>query len=133
MASSSKTNAGTGSLIQIFPSVNSLPLVNTKPGAWVCDLGSAEISDQPYTGGIFVKDELAQDLDSDSFPVNEWKYILEGEWHMVQNGKKLIAKAGDVVFVPKGAAFLSLKNPFKAFFVTNRGGVNHEPYAKAKL
>ncbi|WWC98072.1 hypothetical protein V866_004962 [Kwoniella sp. B9012] len=133
MASSSKTNAGTGPLIQIFPSVNSLPLVNTKPGAWVCDLGSAEISDQPYTGGIFVKDELAQDLDSDSFPVNEWKYILEGEWHMVQNGRKLIAKPGDVVFVPKGAAFLSLKNPFKAFFVTNRGGVDHKPYAKAKL
>ncbi|WWC91105.1 uncharacterized protein L201_006046 [Kwoniella dendrophila CBS 6074] len=131
MASSSK--AGNKLQIQIFQGVNSLPLVNTKPGAWVCDLGSAEISDNPYTGGIFVKDELAEDLDSDSFPVNEWKYILEGEWHMIQNGKKLIAKPGDVVFVPKGAAFLSLKNPFKAFFVTNRGGVDHKPYVKAKL
>ncbi|WRT69163.1 uncharacterized protein IL334_006147 [Kwoniella shivajii] len=120
-------------LVQVFHDVNALPLVNVKPGASVCDLGSAKVSDQPYTGGIFVKDELAEDLDSDSFPVNEWKYIIEGEWHMVQNGEKLIAKPGDVVFIPKGAAFLSLKKPFKAFFVTNRGGVDHKPYTKAKL
>ncbi|WWC63931.1 uncharacterized protein I303_106536 [Kwoniella dejecticola CBS 10117] len=133
MSSSSSTKGGTDKRIQIFHDVNQMPLVNTKPGAWVCDLGSAEISENPYTGGIFVKDELAEDLDSASFPVNEWKYILEGEWHMVQEGKKLIARPGDVVFVPKGAAFLSLKNPFKAFFVTNRGGVQHKTYLKAKL
>ncbi len=34
---------------------------------------------------------------------------------IIQNGEKLVGKAGDVVFVPKGANYTSLKNPFKAF------------------
>ena len=32
-----------------------------------------------------------------------------------QNGELLVGRPGDVVFVPKGANYSSLKNPFKAF------------------
>ncbi|KAL7418906.1 hypothetical protein Q5752_006590 [Cryptotrichosporon argae] len=111
-------------LVRIFSDVANAELINSKTGAWVSqDMGSAEVNDKPYTGGMFAKDEHAVDVETTSMPVNEWKFIMDGEWHMIQNGERLVAKKGDVVFVPKGAAFTSLKNPFKAFFVTNRGPV----------
>ncbi|KAK8869438.1 hypothetical protein IAR55_000002 [Kwoniella newhampshirensis] len=115
-------------LIQIWHGADKMPLINIKAGSWVFDMGTSEVNENQYTGGIFIKDEFAVDLKNDSFPGNEWKYILEGEWHMIQNGEKLVAKPGDVVFLPKGTAFQSLKNPFKAFFVTNRGAQEHKPY-----
>jgi hypothetical protein len=63
-------------------------------------MGTADVSDKQYTGGMFIKDEHGSDLSNDNFPVNEvcrgstlvqlagvstyshrqWKFILEGEW-----------------------------------------------------
>lgn len=45
---------------------------------------------------------------------SETFYMIEGDYEFILDGKSIIGKSGDVIFVPKGAAH--------RFIVGNRGG-----------
>lgn len=47
------------------------------------DFSSSEVSDRPFTSGLYIKDEHAADASFENWSQTEWKYILEGEWQYV--------------------------------------------------
>ncbi|MFT3714072.1 MAG: cupin domain-containing protein [Archangium sp.] len=61
---------------------------------------------------------------ADSFPweltYDEVDYVLEGELHVVIDGKTIEAKAGDVVFIPKGSKIIfGTPSRVRLFYVTH--------------
>lgn len=52
------------------------------------------------TSGIWRSDGEGDKFDL-VYPINEWKYIIEGKFHMIQDGKDVIATKGDAVYLPK--------------------------------
>ncbi|KAI9634330.1 uncharacterized protein MKK02DRAFT_39007 [Dioszegia hungarica] len=112
--------------IRHFKSTDKMALNALGTGTWVTELGTTGVKSE-YTGGMFEKDATSDPVNNKNGATqSEWKYIISGEWHIrTDTGKDIIARVGDVVFVPKGAIFSSSPSPFRAFFVASRSSKPH--------
>ncbi|GAA5908135.1 hypothetical protein JCM8208_003700 [Rhodotorula glutinis] len=93
--------------IQITKGVASRPLIDGFPGGQL-------------VAGVYRNLGNVPQFDVQGYPEDEFKYVIDGEMAVVQGGEKVVALAGDLVYIPKGAAFTVLPTVFTAVYFSAR-------------
>ncbi|GAA5942248.1 hypothetical protein JCM3775_001366 [Rhodotorula graminis] len=106
--------------IQITKAVASQPLIDGFPGGQLLDFAAFPSSSGPATAGVYRNLGNVPQFDVAGYPEDEFKYVIDGEMAVVQGGKEMVALAGDLVYIPKGAAFTVLPTVFTAVFFSAR-------------
>lgn len=65
------------------------------------DLNSVNQMEGAATSGIWRSLGEGAPFDVAAYPFNEWKYMLEGEIRLVQDGETVSAFKGDTLYIPK--------------------------------
>lgn len=88
---------------------------NPKDQVWVKDVTTADDNKNLAAGFLVIKES---EFDW-SLPYDEIDYIIEGELTIKVNGKEIVAKAGDVLLLPKGSKFTwSARKYSKSIYIT---------------
>ncbi|BGP17390.1 hypothetical protein JCM10213v2_005408 [Rhodosporidiobolus nylandii] len=67
----------------------------------------------PMTSGVFRNLGTEPEFDV-VYPIHELKYVTEGELAVIQDGEKITATTGDLVYIPAGSEFRILPTVFTA-------------------
>ncbi|GAA6024008.1 hypothetical protein JCM10207_006852 [Rhodosporidiobolus poonsookiae] len=99
--------------IVVHSQVAKQPRVKAFPGGELFDFDAFPESKGTQVLG-FYKDHGSEPEFSVTYPDDEFKYITEGELKVRQDGKEIIGRVGDVVYIPAGAHFTIIPSKFSA-------------------
>ncbi|GAA5839407.1 hypothetical protein JCM9279_005930 [Rhodotorula babjevae] len=106
--------------IKITKAVASRPLIDGFPGGQLVDFGAFPSLSGPAVAGVYRNLGTVPQFDVPAYPEDEFKYVIDGEMVVVQGGETLVALAGDLVHIPRGAAFTVLPTVFTAVYFSAR-------------
>ncbi|BGP41188.1 hypothetical protein JCM10450v2_005227 [Rhodotorula kratochvilovae] len=106
--------------VQISKAVSAKPLINGLPGGQLLDLASFPALNGQAVAGVYRNLGTEPQFDIPGYPEDEFKYITDGELAVLQDGQRLVATVGDLVYIPKGSAFTVLPTVFTAIYFSAR-------------
>ncbi|GAA5955407.1 hypothetical protein JCM10213_002873 [Rhodosporidiobolus nylandii] len=99
--------------IVVHRAAASQPLLDAFPGGQMLDLSAFPELTGPMTSGVFRNLGTEPEFDV-VYPIHELKYVTEGELAVIQDGEKITATTGDLVYIPAGSEFRILPTVFTA-------------------
>ncbi|GAA5983801.1 hypothetical protein JCM10908_005932 [Rhodotorula pacifica] len=106
--------------VVVHRKVSTKPLVPALPGGALVDLFELPSLRSAAVAGFFRNYGTEPPFEVPSYPTDEFKYVTEGHLAIEQDGAKLEATVGDLVFIPAGSRFVILPTAFTAVYFTAR-------------
>ncbi|GAA5921755.1 hypothetical protein JCM6882_003210 [Rhodosporidiobolus microsporus] len=100
--------------IVLHKQLPSLELINGLPGGELLDLAAFPEIKGPVVSGFFRNLGTEPEFDV-VYPEHEFKYVVEGELAVIEDGERITAGPGDAIYFPAGSAFRILPTKFTAF------------------
>ncbi|GAA5827337.1 hypothetical protein JCM11251_003771 [Rhodosporidiobolus azoricus] len=107
--------------IVLHTDLPSLPLIAALPGHVLSSFSSLHLDlaafpdiKGPVVSGFFRNLGTEPEFDI-VYPDHEFKYIVEGELAVIEDGKKITACPGDAIYFPAGSSFRILPTKFTSF------------------
>ncbi|GJN89971.1 hypothetical protein Rhopal_002960-T1 [Rhodotorula paludigena] len=106
--------------VVVYKAVASQPLINGLPGGQLLDFSAFPELQGQAVAGVYRNLGTEPEFDVTGYPEHEYKYVTDGELAIVQDGKRVSAVVGDLVYIPAGSSFRILPTIFTAVYFSAR-------------